>query len=378
MEYVDFNAQYKALKRDIDLQIQRVIQEAKFINGPEVEALEQELAEAAGVKYCLTAKNSTDAMFMALKTFGIGPGDAVFMPSFASIGTRTAIALTGASVIFTDVSEDSYTMDTDSLRDAILSVKKDGRLKPRVIIPVDRFGLPAHYPLIESIAIDEGLLVCADSQESFGASIGRQLAVSFADIAITSFYPTNPLGAYGDGAALFTDDEDYYHLLVSIRDFGFGANQNDYVRIGTDSYMDTIQAAILLPKLEAFFSYEFDKRNELANYYSSHLPKRLTKPYIPKGYISSYAKYIVLAPSEASRKEIVRHLNASGIPSSIYEDLPLHRLSLDKEDYAEDDFLVSVDLARRAFTLPIHAYMKQADSRTVISALHAAVKQIEE
>lgn len=375
MEYLDLRAQYDVLKRDIDRNIQKVIDKGRFIMGPEVAELEEKLAEFCGVKYCVTVANGTDALQMALMLWNIGPGDAVFLPSFTFNSTAEVIGAVKATPVFTDIDPKTFNLDTKSLREAILRVRSEGKLKPKVIIAVDLFGQAANYPEIYKIADEYDLFVLEDGAQGFGASIQNQRVGSFGDIGTTSFSPANPLGCYGDGGAIFTDDASYYESLKSIRIHGKGGAEDDHVRPGLNSRLDTIQAAILLAKFEAFTGYELDRRNELANFYNSSLPMKLLKPIVPDGYYSSWAQYSLLAPSEEARSIILASLTEAGIPSHIYYRLPLHEQTVYKHlGYKREDLPVSADIARRVFSVPLHPYLSFDDAQIIVTAIRAAVK----
>lgn len=375
MEYLDLRAQYDVLKRDIDRNIQKVIDKGRFIMGPEVAELEEKLAEFCGVKYCVTVANGTDALQMALMLWDIGPGDAVFLPSFTFNSTAEVIGAVKATPVFTDIDPKTFNLDTKSLREAILRVRSEGKLKPKVIIAVDLFGQAANYPEIYKIADEYDLFVLEDGAQGFGASIQNQRVGSFGDIGTTSFSPANPLGCYGDGGAIFTDDASYYESLKSIRIHGKGGAEDDHVRPGLNSRLDTIQAAILLAKFEAFTGYELDRRNELANFYNSSLPMKLLKPIVPDGYYSSWAQYSLLAPSEEARSIILASLTEAGIPSHIYYRLPLHEQTVYKHlGYKREDLPVSADIARRVFSVPLHPYLSFDDAQIIVTAIRAAVK----
>lgn len=376
MEYVDLGAQYKALKRDIDRNIQKVLDEGNFIMGPEVAELEQELAEYAGTKYCIGVANGTDALEMALMAWGIGPGDAVFVPSFTFVSTAEVVELVHATPVFTDIDNRSFNMDPSSLREAIVRVKEEGRLQPKAIITVDLFGLAADYPAIRAIADEFDLLILEDGAQGFGGSINGQRVGSFGDISTTSFFPAKPLGCYGDGGAIFTDNEEYYKILSSIRVHGKGSDKYDNVRTGLNSRLDTLQAAILLPKLEAFEAYELDKRNELANYYDAEISGKLIKPLVPAGYYSSWAQYSLIAPSQDVRTSIMEHLGANDVPSNIYYRTPLHEQTVyEYLGYQESDFPVSSDISRRVFSIPMHPYMTTEDREKIVRVLNEAVEK---
>lgn len=377
MEYVDLGAQYKALKADIDRNIQKVLDEGRYILGPEVSELEGKLAEYCGVNYCVAVANGTDALEMALMAWKIGPGDAVFVPSFTFASTAEVVELVKGVPVFVDVESSTFNLDPASLRSAIEWVKAEGKLVPKVVITVDLFGLPANYPAIREIADEYGLLILADGAQGFGGSINGQRTGSFGDISTTSFFPAKPLGCYGDGGAVFTDNEDYFKLLQSIRVHGKGIDKYDNVRTGLNSRLDTLQAAILLAKLEAFDSYELEQRNVAADYYTANLTNDLTKPTVPEAYYSSWAQYSLLAASEEERTLIIKQLADAGIPTSIYYRTPLHEQTVYQYlGYKLEDCPVSSEVSRRVFSLPMHPYLSEADLVEIVSAVNDAVRSI--
>lgn len=268
MEFRDLRAQYHALKPEIDDAVKRVMENTGFISGHEVRELEEQLAEYLGVKHCITCGNGTDALLLALMAWEIGKGDAIFVPDFTFFASGEAPALCGATPVFVDVERDTFNMSPDSLEDAIKRVQKEGKLKPKVIVAVDLFGQPAEYDRIQKIAKTYGLLILEDGAQGFGGSIGEKKACSFGDIAATSFFPAKPLGCYGDGGAVFTDNDEWEKLIRSYCVHGKGENKYDNVRLGMNSRLDTMQAAVLQIKLKAFEEYEMGRVNQVAKWYT--------------------------------------------------------------------------------------------------------------
>ena len=267
MEFRDLKKQYDTLKTAIDSSIQSVIDQGTFISGPQVRQLEEELAAYTGTKHCIACGNGTDALSMALMAWNIQEGDAVFVPDFTFFATGEVVSFEGATPVFVDVDKDTFNMDPVRLEEAIQSVLSEGKLTPRVIIPVDLFGLPAPYPQIRKIADEYGLKVLEDGAQGFGGMLKGQRACSFGDISTTSFFPAKPLGCYGDGGAIFTNDDDVAEYLRSIQVHGKGSYKYENIRVGWNSRLDTIQAAVLLPKLKAFQDYELEKVNLAAEMY---------------------------------------------------------------------------------------------------------------
>ena len=328
MEFRDLRKQHEVLKEEMDQALLQAVASGKYIMGPEVKELEAQLAAYVGVKHCLTCANGTDALTLALKTWGIGPGDAVFVPDFTFFSSAEVVALEGATPVFVDVCADTFNLDAKDLERAVAETLSEGRLTPRVIIAVDLFGLPANYPAIRAVADKYGLLILEDGAQGFGGSINGKRACSFGDIATTSFFPAKPVGCYGDGGAVFTDSEEWAALIESYRVHGKGAFKYDNVRIGLNSRLDTVQAAILQVKLKAFQDYELDAVNRAAALYTELLShserschserseESVLTPVIPEGFRSSWAQYTIRLASKAQRDRLQAALKAAGIPSS--------------------------------------------------------------
>ena len=354
----DLSAQYQHLKKEIDAGIADVIAGCHFISGPQVGELEQELCTYTGRNYCVSVSNGTDALAMPLMAYGIGEGDAVFVPSFTFVATAEVVSLVGATPVFCDVRPDTFNLDPESLREQVERVEKEGKLKPKMVIPVDLFGLPADYPAIEKICREHGLLVMEDAAQGFGGELGDKKACSFGEVSATSFFPAKPLGCYGDGGAVFTDDEELYNLLVSIRVHGKGAFKYDNVRVGLNARLDTLQAAILLPKLRAFDA-ENETRRRAAALYTSLLKDSFETPAAPEGYSSSWAQYTLKAKDEAERGRIMDALKEAGVPTMIYYPKPLHQqIVYQGLAHQAKSLPVSEDLCRRVFSLPMHGYLE--------------------
>ena len=325
MEFRDLKSQYLFQKNDIDKQIQEVIDSTAFISGKKVKELEDCLAEYVGVNHCISCANGTDALELSLMALGVGRGDAVFVPDFTFFSSGETVATVGATPIFVDIDEKTFNISIESLNNAIKYVKEKTELILRVIIAVDLFGLPADYPEIKKIADRSGLLILEDGAQGFGGKINDKKACSFGDISTTSFFPAKPLGCYGDGGAIFTDDEELYNKILSIRVHGKGSFKYENVRVGLNSRLDTIQAAILLPKLRAFEEYELSDRNKVAKLYTEKLSDLVVTPLVHEGYISSWAQYTIMLNSSEERSFIQNKLKEKGIPSMIYYPIPLHK-----------------------------------------------------
>lgn len=362
MEKIQFNdlgAQYSHLKKEIDQGIADVISGCHFISGPQTVELEKELCDYTGRKYCVSTSNGTDALLMPLMAKGIGEGDAVFVPAFTFFATAEVASFLGATPVFCDVEEDTFNMDPNSLTEQIEKVICEGKLKPKAVIAVDLFGQPANFIELEAICKKHNLLLMEDAAQGFGGGINGKKACSFGDVSATSFFPAKALGCYGDGGAIFTDDEEMYKLLVSIRVHGKGSYKYENVRIGLNARLDTLQAAILLPKL-----HEFDKETEHRNWaaacYADGLKDKFQIPVVRDGYFSSFGYYTLKAKNEEQRTKVIGALNAAAIPTMIYYPVPLHLQKVYQPlGYREGDLPVSEKLSKTVFSLPMHGYITE-------------------
>ncbi len=368
MQFIDLKAQYQHLKHNIDQNIQTVLDHGKYIMGPEVAVFEQKLADYVGVKHAISCANGTDALQLCMMLLDVKPGDAVFCPTFTFFATAEIIGFAGATPIFVDSDERTFNISPEDLDRQIAQVLSKGKLKPKAIITVDLFGLPADYKALEKIAEKYNIPLIEDAAQGFGGDINGKKAGSFGTLATTSFFPAKPLGCYGDGGAIFTDDDDYANMLRSLRVHGKGADKYDNIRIGINSRLDTIQAAILIAKLDAFPT-ELAARNQLATAYASALggKNNLNIPYVPKDYLSSWAQYTVVSDD---RDDIMTALKAANIPSVIYYGTCMHQQTVFK--YLADQqghYPVSEKLAKTVFSLPMHPYMQEAEFNQIIHAL---------
>lgn len=370
MQFRDLQSQYHILKGDIDQAIQNVLAAGNYISGTQVIELEKQLAEYAGVKYCITCANGTDALSLALMTWNIGPGDAVFVPDFTFFATGESAAHNGSVPVFVDVDKDSFNMSPVSLEKAIIKVLEEKKLNPKVIVAVDLFGQPADYPEISKIAKKYHLLILEDGAQGFGGRIGKQRACSFGDISTTSFFPAKPLGCYGDGGAVFTDNEEWASLLRSYRIHGKGADKYDNVRIGINSRLDTLQAAILQVKLQAFEKYELEAVNDAAERYSQKLKDVVQIPKIKEGFYSSWAQYSILLDHENIRNSLQVYLKENGIPSMIYYPKPMsQQMAFEGLDSVHIELPVTEQLCRKVLSLPLSPYVQREEQNNVISCI---------
>ncbi len=375
MQFRDLAKQYQVLKNDIDNAMLSVASGAHYIMGPQVKELEQELAAYTGVKHCLTCANGTDALTLALKAFGIGQGDAVFVPDFTFFASAEVVALEGATPIFVDVDDTTFNIDVVSLEKAIQQTLSEGRLTPKVIVAVDLFGLPANYPLVKAVAQKYNLLILEDGAQGFGGSINGQKACSFGDIATTSFFPAKPLGCYGDGGAVFTNNDEWAQLMNSYRVHGKGTDKYDNVRIGLNSRLDTMQAAILQVKLRAF-DKEVESVNKVARQYTALLKDSVKTPVIPENFGSSWAQYTIQLPTEAKRNALQAALKGAGIPSMVYYPKPMH-LQTAFANLQSSIFNLQSPTAERlcstVLSLPMHPYLESSDIEQICSTLIASL-----
>lgn len=371
MQFIDLAAQYQHLKSRIDQRIQTVLDHGQYIMGPEVQELETQLASYVGVKHAISCANGTDALTLALMALNIGEGDAVLLPTFTFFASAETVAFANATPVFVDSDPRTFNICPIDLEKRIQAVQAEGKLNLKAIMTVDLFGLPADYPAIQKIAEKYGLKIIADSAQGFGGEItdaqgNGQRAGSFGDIATTSFFPAKPLGCYGDGGAIFTNNDAYAELIKSYRVHGKGQDKYDNVRIGVNSRLDTIQAAILLEKLAAF-PQELANRNALADQYHSQLAEHFNTPHVPNGYLSSWAQYTIVA---ANRDHYMAKLKEQGVPSMVYYGTCMHQQTAFKDlDYKAGDFPVAEQLASQVFSLPMHPYMTAENQQKVVQAL---------
>ena len=372
MEFRDLKKQYAALKQEIDAGITQVLSSARFISGPQVKELEQRLAEYVGVKHCIACANGTDAITLALMVWGIGEGDAVFVPDFTFFSSGECPAFEGATPVYVDVKKDSFNLDPDKLEEAVKHVIAAGKYTPRAVVAVDLFGRPADYGRIRAVCDKYGLWLLEDGAQGFGGSLNGKMACSFGDISTTSFFPAKPLGCYGDGGAIFTDNDEWAALIRSLTVHGKnGSDKYDNIRIGMNSRLDTLQAAILLPKLEAFRNQELAAVNAAAEKYTALLKNSsLVLPEIPGGVVSSWAQYTVLLPERIDRSALQAYLKGFDIPTMVYYAKPMHlQGAFAGTDSAAADCPVTEELCKTVLSLPIHPYMEDGDIETVCNRI---------
>lgn len=377
MEFRDLKKQYEVLKSEIDAAIVNVIDSSRFISGPQVRELEAQLAEYVGVKHCITCGNGTDAITLAMMAWEIGEGDAVFVPDFTFFSSGECPAIVGATPIFVDVDQRTFNLDPIKLEQAIQTILNEGEYTPKAVVAVDLFGLPADFPAIKAVCEKYGLLLLEDGAQGFGGSINGKMACSFGDIATTSFFPAKPLGCYGDGGAIFTDNDEWAALLRSLTVHGKSGNDKyNNIRIGMNSRLDTIQAALLMPKFKAFREYEIDAVNRVAAKYTELLANsELVTPLIPEGYVSSWAQYTVQLPESVDRVKLIKQLKAKGIPSMVYYAKPMHlQGAFEGKRSAVADCHVTENLCKTVLSLPMHPYLIFEDIEIVVKELYDALQ----
>lgn len=367
--FIDLQAQRRRLGERIDQAIARVLAHGQFIMGPEVRELEDRLGAFCGAKYAIACASGTDALLLALMAEGIGPGDAVFVPAFAFVATAEMAALAVATPVFVDVLPNTFNMDPESL-DAAIGVAEGLGLRPRAVIPVDLFGQPADYGRIGAIAEEHGLTVVADAAQSFGAALNGRRVGTFGAYTATSFFPAKPLGCYGDGGAVFTDDDEKAEILRSLRVHGKGLEKYDNVRVGLNSRLDTLQAAILIEKL-AIFEEEIEARNVVAERYTTALADLVKVPRVIDGARSIWAQYTLLL---RDRDVVAAKLKAEGIPTAIYYPRPLHQQTAYRHlPTAPEGLPVSEGLSQQVLSLPMHPYLDKATQDRIVAAVRNAV-----
>jgi len=368
--FIDLQAQRRRLGEPLDQAILAAVAGGQWVMGPQVAELEAKLAAFAGVKHCIACANGTDALMIVLRAWNIGPGDAVFVPAFTFAASAEVVALVGASPVFVDVQDDTFNMDPASLEAAIAMIRRDGKLRPRVVMPVDLFGQAADYGLLEPIAAREGLKVLCDTAQGFGATLNSRRTGSIGDAATTSFFPAKPLGCYGDGGAAFTNDDDLADLLRSIRIHGQGSDKYENVRIGVNSRLDTIQAAILLEKLK-IFPDEISKREAVARRYNAGLQRsnQVRVPHMLDGAQSTWAQYTVQV---ANRDALKAALQAKGVPTAVYYPIPLSQQK-GYRHFPAAPTPVSASLSKTVISLPMHPYLEEQVQDYIIASVHAGL-----
>ncbi len=371
MQFRNLNRQYQNLKKEIDSAIQEVLDSSVYIGGEKVKTLERMLADYIGVKHCITCANGTDALQIALICMGIGNGDAVFVPDFTFFASAEAPAILGATPVFVDVDYRTYNIDCMSLEAAIKNIINEGKLIPKVIVSVDLFGLSADYDEIRKIADKYGLLILEDSAQGFGALYKGRHSCSFGDISSTSFFPAKPLGCYGDGGAIFTDNDEYAEKIRSICIHGKGTDKYHNVRLGTNSRLDSLQAAILIEKFRAFVSNELDCINRVARRYNELLSDKVVKPVVSEEYYSSWAQYTIQLRDCLERKEFINYLKMFEIPVNVYYPIPMHRQQAFTGNCIAYNLKTTELLCNKVVSIPIDPYITDDEIQFVTETINS-------
>ncbi len=362
MEFLDLKTQQKRIRKPLEKRINKILDHGAYIMGPEVFELEEKLADYCGVKHAISCSSGTDALLIPLMAWGIGPGDAVFTTPFTYVATAEVISILGATPVFVDVYESTYNIDCGMLEIEINKVIKEGKLKPKAIIPVDLFGLPARYRIIDKIAKKYNLKVIEDAAQSFGGSIRGKRVGTFGDVAATSFYPAKPLGCYGDGGAIFTNDDSLAEECKAIRIHGTKQDKYNSEMIGLNGRLDSIQAAVLLEKLK-IFDEELEMRNTVSSCYRKFLNN---SQYLPKDYQSALALFSVVLGSKEKRDDLITRLSKNNIPTVIYYKFPIHLMNAFKYlGYSKGDLPISESLSNKIVSLPMHPYISREDINSI-------------
>ena len=370
MQFRDLKTQYTALKDEMDNAILDVVASSAYVMGPKIKEMESAFADYVGTKHCIACNSGTDALLLALKAWDVKPGDAVFVPSFTFFASAEVIAMQEATPVFVDVDANTFNIDVADLERKIEQTIKAGQLTPRVIIAVDLFGLPADFKAVRKVADKYQLYVLEDGAQGFGGRMGDQKACTFGDISTTSFFPAKPVGCYGDGGAVFTDNDDWAALMESYHIHGKGSDRYDNIRIGMNSRMDSIQAAILLVKLKAFKDYELLDVNKVAARYTEKLKDVVRTPVVPDGFYSSWAQYTLQVENKEIRAGLQAALKALDIPTAIYYPIPMHRQTAFNYLNLDDNRCPVADqLADTVISLPIHPYLTEADQDMICEAV---------
>lgn len=375
MQFIDLKAQYAALKTEIDANIADVLASAQFIGGKYIQDLEAKLADFVGRKHCITCANGTDALQLACMMLGVGEGDAVFAPDITFVSTTESAKMFGATSVFCETDPKTYNLDPTSLERQIQAVITEGKLTPKAVVAVDIYGNPADFDAIAPICKKYGLPLIEDAAQSFGAEYKGRKCGSFGVISTTSFFPAKPLGCYGDGGAVFVDDDALDALCRQLCIHGKGPRgKYDNVIVGMNSRLDNIQAAILLPKLKTLREYEMDARQIVAKRYDAAFAGRLQAPFVQQDCMSAYAQYVVLARDTAQRDKIVAYLTDKQIPNMIYYPFPQHVLPVfEHEPHYGETYENALDYCARTFSLPMHPYLDEQTQKTIIDAVLEAL-----
>lgn len=375
MQFIDLQAQYRALKPEIDANIQNVLNAAQFIGGFYVKELEEKLAAFTGRKHCVSCGNGTEALQLIFMAYSVGIGDAVFCPDVTFIASVEPACMLGATPVFCDITPDTYNISSESLERQIKAVLAEGKLTPKIAVVVDFLGNPADFAALSTVCKKYGITLLEDAAQGFGAAFRGKRCCAHGDIAATSFFPAKPLGGYGDGGAVFTDDDEMNILLRSFCVHGKGpGGKYDNVRVGLNSRLDNLQAAILLPKLKALGDYEMDARQIVAKRYNAAFAGKFVTPFVADGCVSSYAQYALLAADREQRDRVLAHLTEKGIPNMVYYPTPQHALPVFKNAPSYGETFQNADAyCAQTFSLPMHPYLEEAEQQEIIDAVLEAL-----
>lgn len=374
MQFIDLHKQYDQIKNGLDAAMLEVYKHKRFIMGPEVNELEYQLQKYTNVKHVIACASGTDALTISLMSIGLEKNEAVFVPSFSFFASAEAVTLAGGIPVFVDSDENTFNISADSLKAAIEKIIHEKKLVPKGVIAVDLFGLPADFQKIKEITKEYDLFLLEDAAQGFGGAIGKQKATSFGDIATTSFFPAKPLGCYGDGGAIFTNDDELADRINSIHIHGQGNDKYDNIRIGLNSRLDTVQAVVLLEKLK-IFDQELELRNQIAEAYSNQLKNLFCVPEIPQNYSSSWAQYTLHAETKAQRDKIVSELKKKNIPVMVYYPIPIHCSTAYKKYGNVIKLPVCEHLSDTVFSLPMHPYLELEEVQFICDAVKKIVKE---
>jgi len=367
MQFIDLKAQQERIREGLKKSYEDILSHGRYIMGPEISKLESELGSYIGSKHTLSCSSGTDALSLALMALGVGVRDAVFTTAFSFFASAETIALLGATPVFTDIDEKTYNIDSERLRERIEKTIEEGKLTPKAIVTVSLFGLAADYDEIKKIADEFDLKIIDDSAQSFGGIYKDRKACTLGDIGCTSFFPAKPLGCYGDGGAVFTEDEELFEIMKSLRVHGKGSDKYDNVRIGLNARMDTVQAGVLLEKLK-IFDDELSKKQEVAKRYGDHLSKYVEVPVVANGYKSAWAQYTIKLKG-LEREELLAHLKKRGIPTAVYYVTPMPLLkAFEYLQPTAKDYPVAVNASKKVMSLPMHAYLTDDDFERIFGA----------
>ena len=374
MEFNNLQRQYKILKKEIDEHIAAIMAEARFLGGREIKELEEKLADYVGMKYCVSCGSGTDALMLSFLVYGVGKGDAIFCPDMTYIASVDPGCIIGATPVFVDIDDETYNMDPEKLEEAIIKVKNEGKLNPKAVVAVDFLGNPAALDKIDEICKKHGVILIEDAAQSFGSAYKGKKCCAFGDISCTSFFPTKPLGCYGDGGAIFTNDEEIAKLLESYKAHGKGKEKYDNIRIGIGSRINTIQAAVLLHKFD-LFEEELEVRKKIAEKYDRAFEGILEIQKLEEGAESAYAQYAVLAENNKERNYIVEKMKEKDIPAMIYYPKGMHKMKV-FEEFSEGDFSNSDRYADCNICIPFSPYLREDEQEQVIKTIKEAVAEI--